>query len=89
MPEPRHRSRNFRRVDTKLPGGETVIKYKHRTPEVAKCAKCGAALKGIPRKRPHEMAKLGRSKKRVERPFGGNLCTKCSRSLIKEEARIS
>ena len=87
MPEPRHRSRSSRRVKTKLPGGEVVTHYKKRTPGISKCSKCGENLKGIPRVRPYKMTKLNISKKRVERPFGGNLCTKCARSLIKEEAR--
>jgi large subunit ribosomal protein L34e len=89
MPEPRYRSRTYRRIRTKLPGGENVLHYKKRTPKAAKCSKCGADLKGIPRLRDYKMMKLGKSKKRVERPFGGNLCSKCSRSLIKEETRIS
>ena len=89
MPEPRHRSRTYRRVKTRLPGGDTIIQYKKRTPKVAKCANCGAELKGIPRLRDYKMKKVGKSKKSVERPYGGNLCSKCARSLIKEEARIS
>ena len=87
MPEPRFRSRTYRRVKTKLPGGDTVTKYKKRTPKAAKCANCGAALKGIPRVRDHKNKKLGHSNKSVSRPFGGNLCTKCARELIKKEAR--
>lgn len=89
MPEPRHRSRTYRRIRTKLPGGENVLHYKKRTPRVAKCANCGVELKGIPRVRDYKMQTLSKSKKRVERPFGGNLCSKCSRSLIKDETRIS
>ncbi|AJF61505.1 TPA: 50S ribosomal protein L34e [Candidatus Woesearchaeota archaeon] len=87
MPEPRFRSRTYRRITKKLPGGDHVIHYAKRKPGVAKCAKCGASLKGIPRERPYKMQILGKSKKRNERPYGGNLCSKCSRQLIKKEAR--
>ncbi len=89
MPEPRHRSRTYKRIDKTLPGGENITQHKKRTPNVAKCAKCGVELKGIPRLRDYKMKNLGKSKKSVERPYGGNLCSKCARSLIKEKARIS
>lgn len=88
MPAPRFRSRSFRRVKKRLPGGKLVTHYEKRTPKVAKCAQCGNALKGIPRERPYKMQKLGISKKRPERPFGGYLCSNCSRDLIKREARV-
>jgi len=87
MPEPRFRSRSYRRVKKKLPGGSTITQYKKRRPQIAKCAKCGSELKGIPRERPHKMQKLGVTKKRPERPYGGNLCSNCSQALIKKEAR--
>ena len=88
MPEPRFRSRSLRRVKKKLPGGKTVTHYKKRKPKVAKCANCKTELKGMTRERPYKMQKLNRSKKKVERPFGGNLCSKCSRLLIKKEIRV-
>ena len=33
------------------------------------------------------MAKLPKTKKRPERPFGGNLCSDCMRKIMKEKAR--
>jgi large subunit ribosomal protein L34e len=87
MPEPRFRSRSLRRVKKKRPGGQIVTHYEKRNPSVPKCANCKTELKGIPRKRPHKMQKLGLSKKRVERPYGGYLCSNCLKKLIKEEAR--
>ncbi len=86
MPEPRFRSRSLRRVKKKLPGGKTITRYEKRKPKVAKCARCKKELKGVARERPYKMQKLG-SKKKVERPYGGYLCSKCSRLLIKKEAR--
>lgn len=87
MPAPRFRSRTFRRISKKLPGGDVVTHYERRKPQTMKCSKCKVALKGIPRLIPTEMKNLASSKKRVERPFGGNLCSKCSRELIKSKAR--
>ena len=87
MPEPRFRSRSYRRVKKKLPGGRNTTHYEKRLPNVAKCSNCKTELKGIPRGRPKRMQKLGISKKRTARPYGGNLCSKCTRDLIKEKAR--
>lgn len=88
MPEPRFRSRSLRRVKRKLPGGNTVTHYEKRKPKVAKCAICKIELKGMARERPYKMQKLDRSKKKVERPYGGYLCSNCSRKIIKKEIRV-
>ena len=48
---------------------------------MARCAICKKPLHGIPK----EVRKLPTSKKRVERPYGGNLCSKCARNLINEK----
>ena len=82
MPEPYKRSRSLRRLQVKVPGGGTVLHYKKRKPGKAKCSSCGILLKGTPRERPLKMSKLPKTKKRPERPYGGNLCSKCTRSLI-------
>ncbi len=87
MPEPRFRTRTNRKIQKKLPGGKTVDLYSKGKPRVAKCANCGKSLKGIPRERQHKMKKLGKTKKRPERPYGGNLCSDCARNLIKTKAR--
>jgi|TARA_B100001971_G_scaffold116440_1_gene107135 large subunit ribosomal protein L34e len=87
MPEPYKRSRSLRRLQVKTPGGRTSLHYKERKPGKAKCGKCSALLKGVPRERNLKMHKLPKVKTRPERPYGGNLCSKCMRSLIVEKAR--
>lgn len=87
MPAPRKRSRSLRRIYVKTPGGRTVVHYKRRKPKAAKCGKCGAVLKGIARERPYKMRKMAKSKKRVSRPYGGNLCSRCMMELFVEKAR--
>ncbi len=88
MPEPRLRSRSLRRVYVKTPGGRTAVHYKHRKPRVARCGKCGAKLKGVPRERPYKMRNMPKTKKRPERPYGGVLCSKCMRELFVSKARL-
>lgn len=87
MPAPRFRSRTFRRVFVKTPGGVTKLQYRKRKPKKAHCASCGLVLSGVPRERPYKMQKLGKTKKRPERKFGGVLCPRCSRQKLKEHAR--
>ncbi len=81
------KSRTFRRISRKTPGGKTVVHYKKGKPAVGKCSSCGAVLKGVPRERPHKMMKMTKTKKRPERPYGGKLCSKCMRKHFKETAR--
>jgi len=88
MPEPYKRSRSLRRLQIKVPGGRTVLHYKERKPGKAKCGSCGSILTGVKRERNLKMHKLPKTKKRPERPYGGNLCSRCTRSLIIGKVRL-
>ena len=80
----KHKSRSMRRVKVKTPGAKVVIHYRKRKPSKAHCAGCGAVLPGVARARPYKMKTMAKTKKRPERPFAGQLCTKCSRAKIKK-----
>jgi large subunit ribosomal protein L34e len=88
MPAPRFKSRTLRRVNKKLPSGKVTIHYVKRKHQLPKCAICKKELKGMPKTRPFKLQKSGISKKRPERPFGGFLCSKCSREEIKKQSRV-
>ncbi len=87
MPEGKLRSRTLRRVFVKTPGGKTTLQHRNRKPSAAVCGNCGATLKGVPREIPSELKKLPKTSRRPERPYGGVLCSRCTRQLIKEQAR--
>jgi len=87
MPQNYKRSRSLRRLNISVLG-KSVMHYVERKPAKAKCGNCGMALKGVSRKRPAKMHKTPKTDKRVERPYGGNLCSKCMRYLIIEKARL-
>jgi large subunit ribosomal protein L34e len=87
MVEGRKKSRTFRRVKVKTPGGETKVQYKRRKPSKAKCSECKAILTGVARALPGKMKKMPKTKKRPTRPYGGVLCTKCTRKKITQKAR--
>jgi large subunit ribosomal protein L34e len=75
-------------VKVKAPGGAVKMQYRKRKPSIAKCSKCKSPLKGIPRLRPVKMQNISKSQKTVARPYGGNMCSSCTRSLIKAQARV-
>ncbi len=81
MPRKMFRSRTFRRVYVRTPT-KTVINYEKRKPAKAKCANCGTVLAGVASERPYKMKNMPKTKKRPERPFGGVLCSKCTRLEI-------
>jgi len=87
MPEPRYRSRSYKRINKKTPGGKNALRYKKKKPNKHICAKCDAFLHGVPRGRPFKIKKMSKTKKRPNRPFGGYLCSKCARDHFKSEAR--
>ncbi|MDO8869966.1 MAG: 50S ribosomal protein L34e [Methanobacteriaceae archaeon] len=87
MPANRFRSRSYKRTFKRTPGGKTVLRYKKKKPSKHVCGECGKLLHGVPRGRPYEIKKLAKTKKRPNRPYGGYLCSECSRKLFKTEAR--
>ena len=87
MVEGSRRSRTLRRVQKKTPGSVTRKYYIKRKPNQAKCGNCGVALPGTPRATAAQMKNMSKTKKTPKRPFGGNLCTKCTRVEIIKRAR--
>ena len=86
--EPRFRSRSFKRIKKSIPGGNNVIHYKRKGVSKAHCASCGTTLSGVASAKPAELKKLSKTQKRPERPFGGVLCSKCTRATIRVKARL-
>lgn len=86
MPAGRHKSRTFRRVFTRL-SNRTTLHYKRRKPDKARCGMCGNLLQGMLRELPGKMKSSQKTKKRPSRPYGGVLCSKCMRKMIKLKVR--
>lgn len=83
----KQKSRTLAKKQVKTPGAKIVTHYIERKPKGAVCAVCGTKLKGIPRGRPADIAKIAKSSRRPERPYGGVLCSACTRAKMKEAAR--
>ncbi|MEB3779809.1 MAG: 50S ribosomal protein L34e [Desulfurococcales archaeon] len=84
MVRPSLRSRSMRRIHRRSPGGRHIVLYERRKPSIARCARCGKPLNGVPRLRPSELRSLNKTRKRPERPYGGVLCPKCLADLLRE-----
>lgn len=83
----RFRSRTFRRVFVRTPGGETKLTYKKRKNAKPHCALCKAVLPGVARGTKTQVRALPKSARRPERPYGGQLCSACMRKTIVAKAR--
>lgn len=86
MAKPMHRSRSYKRVYRRTPGGRTVIHYERRKNTPMRCGRCGAVLAGVPVKESERRA-LPKTLKRPERMFGGNLCPRCLKIVLKKVVR--
>jgi len=87
MVEGRRKSRSFRRLRVRIPSGRSITHYTRRKPGKAQCSSCGAYLKGVPRARSTEIHNMPKSFKRPERPYGGVLCSRCTRQTIVNKFR--
>lgn len=79
--------KGLRMLFVRTPGGRTVVHFKRKKPSKAKCSNCSKILHGVPRELPFKMENLSKTKKRPERPYGGVLCSCCTRLLLREQAR--
>ena len=81
------RSNSDKKTVKNTPGGRQTVHLRRKKIGCASCADCGKKLAGVPAKRDSEVAKLSKSEKRPERAFGGVLCPKCLKDLIKSKIR--
>jgi large subunit ribosomal protein L34e len=88
MPAGRHKSGRFRKIFVRTPGSRKTVHFRERKPSKAVCSKCKTQLAGVPRERPAKMANMPKTLKRPERPYGGVLCSKCTRKLLQQKARM-
>ena len=87
MTAPKHRSRRLRRVFVKSPSGNNKIQYKVRKNSKPTCNSCGKVLAGVPHTTFSRLKKITKSKKTISRPFGGQLCSSCSRKELIARAK--
>ena len=87
MTEGKLKSRSFRRVKTRVPSSKVVTHYSRKKPSKPQCAGCGTYLHGTVQGGSAKVRNTAKSKRRPERPFGGQYCSKCSRRTILAKVR--
>ena len=87
MPKPNQKTKAKRKVFVRTPGGSTSVHYRKRKPSKAVCGSCGKQLLGVPMERPSKMRTMAKTRKRPERPYGGVLCSSCTRKVLVQKAR--
>lgn len=87
VPEPKFRSRSFKRRKIRTPGDRTTVHYRRGKVRNASCAVCGKVLHGVPRVKGSGLKRVSKSKKTVNRPYGGNLCPACLKDSLIEKIR--
>ena len=70
----------------RTPGNRISIHKKRAKVGIRLCANCKKPLHGIPNLKPSELNKLSKTKKSVNRVYGGYLCSNCAKELLKEKA---
>ncbi len=80
-------SRKIRRTQVRTTK-KTVTHYKPKLHGKHVCGMCGEVLHGTVRGGPAEIRKHSKTEKRPERPYGGVLCSKCSRRIISLRAKL-
>ena len=88
MKSNRLKSRTFRRVFRKTPGGRNVVHFKRRRPAKPTCPITLQPLQGVARGTPAQIRKLTRSQRKPNRKFGGYLSSTAARRWIIEMARL-
>ena len=83
----KQKSHTLAKKQVRTPAARVVTHHKERKPKQAVCAGCGAKLKGVPRGRPADIRATSKTQRRPERPYGGVLCSTCTREKLKEAAR--
>ena len=77
-----------KKIQRRTPGGRRIVAYKHIKHSPHECAICKKELHGKPSGRISKISRLSKSQRTVERPFGGMLCSKCTRIVISLRAQL-
>lgn len=81
MPQPRHRSRSFKRVHRITKSKRNVVHYRRGKKSMPHCALCRSELNGI-------SLFGGKTRKTNSRLFGGVLCANCTAQIITFGSRV-
>jgi large subunit ribosomal protein L34e len=75
------RSRAYGRHFKRAPSGKVVVRLIKKKSVIHRCGRCGRPLAGIGE------PKKPKSCKRPNRPYGGYLCSRCTREELRRRVR--
>jgi len=75
-------------IQRRVPGGRTAVHTKREKTSKHKCAICKGLLHGTPRGTRVDIKRIKKSRRSPSRPFGGQLCTQCTRKVIYLQAEL-
>ena len=78
----------MKKIKIRTPSGKLVIRKRKENPGITLCAMCKEPLHGVKRRIPSKIRKISKTEKRPSRLYGGYLCAKCTKELVKEKARM-
>ncbi|HUW48502.1 MAG TPA: 50S ribosomal protein L34e [Patescibacteria group bacterium] len=87
MPRPSERTRSKRRIIRSLPGGGTRTLFKGELGAPLRCALCGQELAGV--SNTPKTRRLNKSRKKVWRPYGGQVCHNCLKTAFRQAVRTA
>jgi large subunit ribosomal protein L34e len=76
------------KIQRRTPGNRTVTHTKPKKTGKHECAVCHGVLHGTPRGNVVQIRRMKKSERRPSRPFGGQLCTKCTRNVMSLRAQL-
>lgn len=79
--------RSGKRKLYKTISGKYIWRSIRKKANAHKCAECKKPLPGMPRGSRVEIRRLSKTQRRPERPYGGQLCSPCTRRKFKLMAR--
>jgi large subunit ribosomal protein L34e len=80
--------RTRKKKAVRVPGGKSEVHMREKKTSKRVCGICRKQLHGVPHGKTTQVKQMAKMKKRPERVFGGVLCSKCAREVIKLKARL-
>lgn len=88
MPRPALRTSSAKEVRKRRKHGVKIL-YKNKKAAKPSCGLCKGPINGVPHVTSAQLARIPKTKKRPEVPFGGHLCTKCRRKVFTDAALVA
>lgn len=87
MPTGKEKSHSLRRTKYITPGARLKTHYTRKPSRRSKCKVCKGVLNASRKLTRVKLSSLSKTERRAERPFGGQICSRCLRAGIARAVR--